>query len=263
MSGVGAVLYGAPNVGNWLLEDSAGEGELPCQEADYLVSASFTIASEKATHVFSDDFLQCLAQHVPWKHLDILFNIPRLRVGKAHYELEKLFRARLALADRDRPEPFQVSPDPVLFLPRKATPDERFEEVDRIDRRDIAHVGLFAVDTRDDDTAARLLLLFEPFGLRDGVADGSDGRAGLSAPELDETAAVRPFFRRPPTGHVAEVRAEIEGRFGDGAICGGDGDDTGDLGGPLEVGLAERGVHGHGLLVVFQGVRVRCDVFGG
>ena len=85
------------------------------------------------------------------------------------------------------------------------------------------------------------------------MTDGGDRSTGLATPELYKSSPVCPFLLRPTTSHVAEIAAEIETGFGDRAVCGGDGNDAGDLGRALQVGLAEGGLHGHGMLVV-QGV---------
>src|SRR4051794_16619600 len=66
--------------------------------------------------VFRDDLGQCLSQDAPWKHLDVLLNVPRLRVSKRHDDFEELFALGLRLADCQWSEPLEVASDSVLLV---------------------------------------------------------------------------------------------------------------------------------------------------
>lgn len=59
-----------------------------------------------ATHVFANYLLQSCSKDVPREHLDILFDVSRLRARKAHDQLEKIFRTGFALRNGDRSETF-------------------------------------------------------------------------------------------------------------------------------------------------------------
>lgn len=103
-------------------------------EADYPEFLSSSLVNKPHwTHVFPDNLLQRRAKDTPWEHLDILFNIPRLRIRERHDELEEILGARLVLGNRDGPEPLEIPPDSVLLLDRESQADQCLEQVDGVD----------------------------------------------------------------------------------------------------------------------------------
>ena len=60
-----------------------------------------------------------MRENLPRKNLDVLFDIARFRIGKAHDDSKESFAVCFGLCDRERPESFEVTADAVLFLNSK------------------------------------------------------------------------------------------------------------------------------------------------
>lgn len=76
------------------------------------------------TYIFPNDLLQCMCENFPWKYFHVLLDIPRLRVGKIHDNLEKILAVRLSFRDCGRSETFEVAADPIFLLHRKSYGDQ-------------------------------------------------------------------------------------------------------------------------------------------
>lgn len=132
-----------------------------------------------------------MAKYLPGKYLDVLFDISRFRVGKAHDQLEEVLGALLVLRHCDRSEPLQISTNAVLLLDRESHPNERFQKVDAVDGCHETLVLVFSVDARDDDTIRYVL------GLRDCSEGCVDDGAFLPTPELYQPPFGVPFLLIP------------------------------------------------------------------
>lgn len=155
-------------------------------------------------HVFPDNLLERRPKDTPWKHLDVLFNVARFWVRETHHQLEEIFSPLFGFGNGDRSESFQVSSNSVLFLDGKPHANERFQEVNGIDRGDKAFVLVLAVDARDHDTVRHIL------GLRDRSERSVNRGTFLSSPELNKTSLGDPFIRGPSNGHQIEILLKLE-----------------------------------------------------
>lgn len=78
-----------------------------------------------------------MPKNFPRKDLYVLFDIPRLRVRKAHDEPEELLTVRLTLGYRLRPEAFEIAADAILFFDGKSNSDKRLEKMNCVDAGDV------------------------------------------------------------------------------------------------------------------------------
>ncbi len=154
----------------------------------------YPIYTPHSTHVFPDNLLQRRAKDTPGEHLDILFDIPRLRIRERHDQLEEILCARLVLGDRDRPEPLEIPPYPILLLDRESQADQCLEQVNRVDRSHKTFILVRSVDARDDNAVR------DVFGLLDRSESGVNDRAILPSPELDQSSLRMPFLLVPAIG---------------------------------------------------------------
>ena len=157
-----------------------------------------------AGRVLADDLLERVREHLPGEDLDVLLDVARLRSREAHDDLEELLAVGLALGHRQRPEALEVAPDAVLLLDREAHRDERFEQVDRVDARDVALALLLPPDAADADAVRGPLLR------GDGLEGGVDGAAVLSPLELHEPPLGLPLVDGPVLRHRVEVALQPE-----------------------------------------------------
>ena len=79
------------------------------------------------THIFANDFLQRVRQDLPWKHLDILLDVARLRIGELHDELEEVLAVGLAFGNGHRSETFEVAADAILLFHRESHGHQRLQ----------------------------------------------------------------------------------------------------------------------------------------
>jgi len=92
------------------------------------------------TYIFGEDLLQRLSEQVPFKNLEILFDVSRFGVGELHNALEKVTKPGLVLGYCGGTEAFQIAPDAVLLLYREFAVGEALEKVNDIDRGNEARV---------------------------------------------------------------------------------------------------------------------------
>ena len=123
-----------------------------------------------ATHVFTDNLLDGRRQTIPLKHFEILFDIPRFRIAETHDCAKEILRARFSLGASLRFEPFQIPPDPILFFNRKPLSNDRFEEINDIDRGDETRILVVSENARDNDGILLEGVLFK----RDGSESHKD-----------------------------------------------------------------------------------------
>lgn len=137
------------------------------------------------TYIFGENLLQCLAEQVPFKHLEVLLDVTRLGVRELHDALEEVTVARLVFGDGGGPKTLQVAPDAILLLDREFAIGESFEEIDDVNRGDKARVRFLTIDAGDDAVVLSVLVL------HDRVAGDDETPAVLDLGEADETATSR------------------------------------------------------------------------
>lgn len=155
-------------------------------------------------HVFAHDLPQRVRQDLPRENFDVLFDIPRFRLRESHDEFEERFGVRFALRNGERFESFEISTNSILLFDRETGPDERFEEVNRVDRTDETFVPIVSEDARDGD---RIRL---PVVLSDGTEGDVDDVSVLLRPELNQPSTVLPFFVRPAHRHRVEISLKFQ-----------------------------------------------------
>lgn len=160
-----------------------------------------------AGRILANDLLECHRQDLPREDLDVLFDIPRLRIGEAHDNLEEVLTVRLALGHCERLEALEVPSNTILLFDSEASSNERFQKQDRVDARDKCLFLLLPPDAVD---GAGVIF---PFVLTDHLEAGMDVIALLLPLEDDDLTHCRQFLLRPDIGHFVEVTLEMESSF--------------------------------------------------
>lgn len=165
---------------------------------------------DRVTYVFPNNLLESVRKDAPSKHLDILLNVPRLRTGKLHNELEEALALLLSLGHSQRPEPLQVPAYPVLLLDRKPHPDQRLQEVDTINA---GYIALFPFRPPDATDANGIGIGRGSIALRNRSEGRMDGASILLSPELNQPPATIPFLARPVQCHFAQLSLDLQYRL--------------------------------------------------
>ena len=128
----------------------------------------FTVFQLQRTshYIFAHDFFERGCQYLPRKHLDIFFDVTRLRRRESHNDFEKLLAFRFAFRYSHWPITFEISSDPVLLFDSKMIRDERFQQVDGIHARHEALSPLFPQDAADANAIGAPLVGFDGFKIR-------------------------------------------------------------------------------------------------
>lgn len=99
-----------------------------------------------------------MSKNLPWKDLDILFDVARLGVREAHDGFEEVFAFGLGFGDRQWSEAFQVTPDAVFLLNSEADSNKGLQKKDSVNACDEAFLFLFPPDATDRDAVGRSIL---------------------------------------------------------------------------------------------------------
>ena len=105
-----------------------------------------------------------------------------------------------------RPEPLQVSPNPILLLHGELAISQTLEEVDDVHRCDIARISLLAIDARDNAIDIAVVLLDDRF------AGDDEATAVLDLGEPHETTTGCDLLVRPSSAYGREGRNEVKDR---------------------------------------------------
>jgi len=90
-----------------------------------------------------------MSQNLPWKDLDVIFDVARLGVGEAHDCFEEVLAFGLGLGDDQWFEAFQVTPDAVSLFNSEADCKKGLQKEDRVNARDEAFHFLLPPDAAD------------------------------------------------------------------------------------------------------------------
>lgn len=90
-----------------------------------------------------------MGEDPPREHLDILLNIPRLRVRESHDDLEELLAFRLGLGNGEWTEPFEISANPIFLFDGEAHANKTFQKIDGVYASHVALIFALPIDATD------------------------------------------------------------------------------------------------------------------
>src|SRR2546430_11929682 len=115
--------------------------------------------NRQSTYIFADNLLKCKGQNLPWKYLDVFFDVSRLRVRESHNDLEELFPLGFGLRDCLWFESLQVPSNPVLLFHRKSYCDQRLQQENGIHTSNVAFLHLLPPNAANANTIRGPLVL--------------------------------------------------------------------------------------------------------
>ena len=123
---------------------------------------------------------------------------------EAHDDLEEFLALGLGLGYRHWSEPFEVATNTILLLNGEPNTDQRFEQVNGVNRGNVKLVSLLPPNTGNANAAGLTVLR------RDWTELSGNAAVGLVTSELDKASACLFLVLGPIVFHAVKITLELE-----------------------------------------------------